>query len=83
MALRMNVAVVEEFGKPLMLREWNIPSPVPVSSWSKMLKLVLRVYIYIHAMHGDWPVKPTLPFIPVHQAIEDWVAAVGDKASAM
>jgi propanol-preferring alcohol dehydrogenase len=28
------------------------------------------------AAHGDWPVKPTLPFIPGHEAI-GLVAAVG------
>jgi len=27
MALKMNAAVVEQFGEPLVLREWNIPSP--------------------------------------------------------
>ena len=26
MALKMNAAVVEQFGKPLLLREWNISS---------------------------------------------------------
>ncbi len=30
----------------------------------------------LHAAHGDWPVKPTLPFIPGHEAIGP-VVAVG------
>src|SRR5208282_1478711 len=30
----------------------------------------------LHAAHGDWPVKPKLPFIPGHEAIGA-VAAVG------
>jgi alcohol dehydrogenase, propanol-preferring len=29
MPSRMNAAVVEQFGKPLVLREWDIPSPGP------------------------------------------------------
>ena len=32
----------------------------------------------IHAAHGDWPVKPTLPFIPGHEGV-GIVAAVGDR----
>ncbi len=27
MSMQMKAAVVEEFGKPLVLREWNIPTP--------------------------------------------------------
>jgi propanol-preferring alcohol dehydrogenase len=27
MAPKMNAAVVEQFGKPLLLREWDLPSP--------------------------------------------------------
>jgi propanol-preferring alcohol dehydrogenase len=27
MAVKMNAAVVEQFGKPLQLREWDVPSP--------------------------------------------------------
>jgi propanol-preferring alcohol dehydrogenase len=75
MAPKMNVAVVEEFGKPLMLREWDIPSPGPG-------EILVRAeacgvcHTDLHAMHGDWPVKPTLPFIPGHEAI-GLVAAVG------
>jgi len=30
----------------------------------------------LHAAHGDWPLKPALPFIPGHEAI-GLVAAVG------
>ena len=29
MARKMNAAVVEQFGKPLLLQEWDIPSPGP------------------------------------------------------
>jgi propanol-preferring alcohol dehydrogenase len=75
MAVKMNVAVVEEFGKPLMLREWNIPSPGPGQILVKTEACGV-CHTDIHAMHGDWPVKPTLPFIPGHEAI-GLVAAVG------
>ena len=29
---KMHAAVVEKFGAPLVLREWDIPSPGPVKS---------------------------------------------------
>ena len=35
MARKMNAAVVEQFGKPLVLQEWDIPSPGRARSWSK------------------------------------------------
>jgi alcohol dehydrogenase, propanol-preferring len=30
----------------------------------------------LHAAEGDWPAKPTLPFIPGHEGV-GYVAAVG------
>ena len=35
MTRKMHAAVVEQFGKPLVLREWDIPSPGPARSWSR------------------------------------------------
>jgi alcohol dehydrogenase, propanol-preferring len=72
---KMHAAVVEQFGKPLVLRELNIPSPGAG-------QILVRTeacgvcHTDLHAAHGDWPVKPTLPFIPGHEAI-GLVAAVG------
>jgi propanol-preferring alcohol dehydrogenase len=81
MALKMNVAVVEEFGKPLMLRAWNIPSPAPEQILVKTEACGV-CHTDLHAMHGDWPVKPTLPFIPGHEAI-GLVAAVGTSVNTV
>ena len=64
----MRAAVVEEFGKPLVLREWDIPVPGPG-------QILVRTEACgvcgtdVHAARGDWPVKPALPFIPGHEAI--------------
>jgi propanol-preferring alcohol dehydrogenase len=68
MALKMNVAVVEEFGKPLVLRDWEIPSPGRGQILVKTEACGV-CHTDLHAMRGDWPVKPTLPFIPGHEAI--------------
>jgi len=68
MPSRMNAAVVEQFGKPLVLREWEIPSPGP-------RQIVVRTeacgvcHTDLHAALGDWPVKPTLPFIPGRETV--------------
>src|ERR1700674_5029759 len=68
MPSKMNAAVVEQFGKLLVLREWEIPSPGPH-------QIVVRTeacgvcHTDLHAANGDWPIKPTRPFIPGHEAI--------------
>ena len=79
MAHTMNAAVVEEFGEPLVMREWEIPSPGPGQILVKTEACGV-CHTDLHAMHGDWPVKPTLPFIPGHEAI-GLVAAVGQGVS--
>jgi propanol-preferring alcohol dehydrogenase len=75
MARKMQAAVVEQFGKPLVLRELDIPAP---GSGQILVKTEACGVCHtdLHAAHGDWPVKPRLPFIPGHEAIGR-VAAVG------
>jgi len=75
MSPKMNAAVVEEFGKPLVLREWDVPTP---SAGQIVVKTEACGVCHtdIHAANGDWPLKPTLPFIPGHEAI-GLVTAVG------
>ncbi len=68
MARKMHAAVVEQFGKPLTLQEWDIPSPGPDQILVKTEACGV-CHTDLHAMHGDWPIKPTLPFIPGHEAI--------------
>jgi len=75
MSLKMECAVVEQFGKPLVLRERDVPSPAPAQILVKTEACGV-CHTDLHAAHGDWPVKPTLPFIPGHEAI-GLVAAVG------
>jgi propanol-preferring alcohol dehydrogenase len=75
MPSRMQAAVVEEFGKPLVLREWDIPSAGPGQIVVKTVACGV-CHTDLHAARGDWPVKPTLPFIPGHEAI-GLVSAVG------
>ena len=81
MAIKMQAAVVEQFGKPLVLREWDIPSPGACQVLVKTEACGV-CHTDLHAAHGDWPLKPTLPFIPGHEAI-GLVTAVGSGVSSI
>ena len=64
----MKAAVVHQFGHPLAVEE--VPVPVPGHG-----QVLVRVetsglcHTDIHAAHGDWPVKPAIPFVPGHEGI--------------
>ncbi|WP_422366847.1 alcohol dehydrogenase AdhP [Pelagibius sp.] len=71
----MKAAVVTEFGKPLDIREVDKPE---VSDGKIVVKIEASGVCHtdLHAAQGDWPVKPTPPFIPGHEGVGS-VAAVG------
>ena len=71
----MKAAVVEAFGKPLVLREWDTPQPGAGQILVKTEACGV-CHTDLHAARGDWPVRPTPPFIPGHEGI-GLVAAVG------
>ena len=68
MAPKMHAAVVEHFRKPLSLLEWDVPS---LGAGQILVKTENCGVCHadLHAARGDWPVKPTLPFIPGQEAI--------------
>src|SRR6266540_1918027 len=67
----MKAAVVRQFGQPLSIEEVPIPTPGP---GEVLVKIVATGVCHtdLHAADGDWPVKPSPPFIPGHEG-----AAVG------
>ncbi len=75
MARSMKAAVVREFGKPLNIEEVPIPTPAPGEVLVKIMATGV-CHTDLHAADGDWPVKPTPPFIPGHEGA-GMVAAVG------
>ena len=81
MKTKMRAAVVTQFGKPLTLEDWDIPTPGPG-------QVVVKVeacgvcHTDVHAKNGDWPVKPSLPFIPGHEGI-GLVVALGTGVTAV
>ena len=68
MPSQMHAAVVEGFGKPLVLKEVAIPTPGPGQILVKTEACGV-CHTDLHASRGDWPLKPTLPFIPGHEGI--------------
>ena len=75
----MKAAVVHEFGGPLVLEERPVPEPGPGQVVVKMEASGL-CHSDIHAAHGDWPVKPTLPLVPGHEGV-GIVTAIGPDVS--
>ena len=62
----MKAAVVEKFGKPLVVRELPVPTPGPGQVLVEIFASGV-CHTDLHAAEGDWPVKPTLPFTPGHE----------------
>ncbi|RQR62478.1 alcohol dehydrogenase AdhP [Burkholderia sp. Bp9125] len=75
MTQTMKAAVVHAFGEPLRIEEVPVPTPDPGQILVN-IKASGVCHTDLHAADGDWPVKPTLPFIPGHEGV-GVVAAVG------
>ena len=75
MAKTMKAAVVREFGAPLVIEEAPVPSVGPGQILVKIAATGV-CHTDLHAAEGDWPVRPTPPFIPGHEGV-GFVAAVG------
>ena len=75
MAKTMKAAVVHAFGQSLAIEEVPIPAP---GAGEVLVKIVATGVCHtdLHAADGDWPVKPTPPFIPGHEGA-GIVAAIG------
>ena len=73
MAKMMKAAVVHTFGKPLTIDEVPIPTP---RRGEVLVKIIATGVCHtdLHAARGDWPAKPTPPFIPGHEGVGTVVA---------
>lgn len=71
----MKAAIVRDFGSPLTIEEVAIPTPGPGEILVKF-EATGVCHTDLHAARGDWPVKPSPPFIPGHEGV-GFVAAVG------
>lgn len=72
----MKAAVVRSFGAPANTEERPIPQPGPGQVLVRLEACGL-CHTDLHAMHGDWPVKPGLPLVPGHEGV-GIIEQVGD-----
>ncbi|MDH6522165.1 alcohol dehydrogenase AdhP [Streptomyces sp. SAI-090] len=72
----MKAAVVRSFGEPLVIEERPDPEPGPGQVRIRLEASGL-CHTDIHAARGDWPVRPTPPFVPGHEGV-GIVEALGD-----
>jgi propanol-preferring alcohol dehydrogenase len=64
----MKAAVVTDFTKTLAVGEFDKPTPTTGEVLVRIETSGL-CHTDIHAAHGDWPIKPTLPLIPGHEGV--------------
>jgi propanol-preferring alcohol dehydrogenase len=77
----MKAAVVRALGQPLSIDEVTIPTP---GAGEILMKVMASGVCHtdLHAAEGDWPVKPSPPFIPGHEGTGT-VAAVGKGVTTL
>jgi propanol-preferring alcohol dehydrogenase len=77
----MKAATVRELGAPLEVADTEDPVP---SSTQVLVHLETSGLCHtdIHAAKGEWPVKPTAPFIPGHEGV-GIVEQVGEDVDAV
>lgn len=77
----MKAAVVHEFGKPLVVEELPVPRPGPNQALVKVETSGV-CHTDLHAAEGDWPVKPSPPFVPGHEGVGT-VVELGDGVTEL
>jgi propanol-preferring alcohol dehydrogenase len=77
----MQAAVVKEFGKDLSVEDVPVPQP---GHRQVLVKLATSGVCHtdLHAAEGDWPVKPSPPFIPGHEGVGE-VVALGEGVKSL
>lgn len=76
----MKAVVVQRFGESLVIEDRPVPEPGRGQITVRMEASGL-CHTDIHAAHGDWPVKPTPPFVPGHEGVGT-VHAVGEGVTS-
>ena len=77
----MQAAVVRAFGTELPIYDVPMPAPGPGQA---LVKLVTSGVCHtdLHAAEGDWPIKPSPPFIPGHEGVGT-VVALGEGVTGL
>jgi propanol-preferring alcohol dehydrogenase len=69
----MTAAVVHQLGAGLTVEDVPVPQPGPGQALVKLISSGV-CHTDLHAVQGDWPVKPNPPFIPGHEGVGTVVA---------
>ncbi|AYG02547.1 alcohol dehydrogenase AdhP [Gryllotalpicola protaetiae] len=77
----MRAAVAREFGKPLEFDDRVVPLPHGFEALVRV-EYTGVCHTDLHAVGGDWPVKPALPFVPGHEGVGR-VVAVGHEVTSL
>ena len=72
----MRAAVIQQFGSPLVIEDRPVAEPGRGQIRVK-IETSGVCHTDIHAAHGDWPIRPTLPLVPGHEGV-GLVDALGD-----
>ncbi|HIW99800.1 MAG TPA: alcohol dehydrogenase AdhP [Candidatus Nesterenkonia stercoripullorum] len=64
----MTAAVVRDFGADLDVTEYPTPEPGPGQALVKLIATGV-CHTDLHAKDGDWPIKPSPPFVPGHEGV--------------
>jgi propanol-preferring alcohol dehydrogenase len=64
----MRAAVVRSFDAPLLIEDVPVPEAGPEQVLVRM-EMSGLCHTDIHAARGEWPVRPTPPFIPGHEGV--------------
>ncbi|WP_029629233.1 alcohol dehydrogenase AdhP [Yaniella halotolerans] len=74
----MRAGIVKQFGKTIDIENTDKPKP---GKHQALVKLIATGVCHtdLHALEGDWPVKPSPPFIPGHEGVGE-VVELGEDA---
>lgn len=75
----MKAAVVPAFKQPFKIEKVEVPMPKPDEILVK-IKASGCCHTDLHAIEGDWPVKPKMPLTPGHEGA-GIVEAIGDNVT--
>ena len=64
----MQAAIVEQFGHEMTVGDYDKPTPGPGQALVKLIASGV-CHTDLHALEGDWPVKPKLPLVPGHEGV--------------
>lgn len=66
--MAMKAGIVKQFGDTINIENTEKPQP---GKYQALVKLISTGVCHtdLHAMEGDWPVKPSPPFIPGHEGV--------------